>query len=63
MKLTEMWEAVNDAEHPFKIQRSSPGVNDIITRANSAMECYATPWPLWRESRNLWHFVKPSFIE
>ena len=19
----------------------------------SAMECYATPWPLWRESRNL----------
>ena len=25
------------------------------------MECYATPWPLWRESRILWHIVEPSF--
>ena len=25
------------------------------------MECYATPWPLWRESRNLLHFIEPSF--
>ena len=24
------------------------------------MECYATPWPLWRESRNLF-FIEPSF--
>ena len=23
------------------------------------MECYATPRPLWRESRNLWHFIEP----
>ena len=25
------------------------------------MECYATPWPLWRESRILWHIVELSF--
>ena len=25
------------------------------------MECYATPWPLWRESRNLKFFIEPSF--
>ena len=25
------------------------------------MECYATPWPLWRVRRNLWFFIKPSF--
>ena len=25
------------------------------------LECYATPWPLWRESRILWHIVETSF--
>ena len=25
------------------------------------MECYATPWPLWRERRNFLHFIEPSF--
>ena len=25
------------------------------------MECYATPWQLWRESRILWHIVELSF--
>ena len=25
------------------------------------MECYATPWPLWRDSRILWHIVELSF--
>ena len=24
------------------------------------LECYATPWPLWRENRILWHIVEPS---
>ena len=25
------------------------------------MECYATPWQLWREHRNLLFFIEPSF--
>ena len=25
------------------------------------LECYATPWPLWRESRILWRIVETSF--
>ena len=25
------------------------------------MECYATPWPLWRDSRILWHIVETSY--
>ena len=25
------------------------------------MECYATPWPLWRESRILFFFTEPSY--
>ena len=25
------------------------------------MECYATHWRLWRESRNLWIFTEPSY--
>ena len=25
------------------------------------MECFAPPWPLWRERRNLWFFIEPSF--
>ena len=27
----------------------------------NSMECYATPWPLWRDSRILWHIVELSF--
>ena len=26
-----------------------------------SMKCYATPRPLWTESRKLWHFIEPSF--
>ena len=26
------------------------------------MECYATPWRLWRDSRLLWHIVVLSFV-
>ena len=26
------------------------------------LECYATPWPLWRESRILWHIIETSFL-
>ena len=25
------------------------------------MECYATPWRLWRDGRILWHIVELSF--
>ena len=32
-----------------------------IFKGPVTMECYVTPWPLKRGSRNLWHFVEPSF--
>ena len=32
-----------------------------LVRTSFQMECYTTPWPLWRESRNLWHFIELSF--
>ena len=32
-----------------------------IAQIHPEMECYATPWPLWRESWILWHIVEPSF--
>ena len=37
--------------------------NEMLSNADSLikMECYTTPWPLWRESRNLWHFIELSF--
>ena len=28
----------------------------------NVMEGYVTPWPLWRESRNLWDFIEPSVV-
>ena len=34
---------------------------DFIASFFHLMECYTTPWPLWRESRNLWHFIELSF--
>ena len=33
----------------------------IIILNQLKKECYATPWPLWRESRILWHIVETSF--
>ena len=33
----------------------------LIIGEHITMECYATPWPLWRESWILWHIVEPSF--
>ena len=33
--------------------------NDLALRF-ATMECYATPWGLWRESRILWHIVETS---
>ena len=29
----------------------------------TAIECYATPWRLWRESRILYFFTEPSYPE
>ena len=33
---------------------------NISTIHEKRMECYATPWSLWRESRILWHIVELS---
>ena len=33
----------------------------VWIHVTDGMECYATPWPLWRDSRNLWHFIELTF--
>ena len=33
-----------------------------ITHNSLVMECYATLWRLWRDSRLLWHIVVLSFV-
>ena len=35
IKLTELWKAVNDDDHPFKISRISDDTNRNVTRASA----------------------------
>ena len=54
------------AKHPFIGQNTQQSIflKDGFIQLNPmpTMECYATPWPLWRESRNLWHFKERGQI-
>ena len=36
IKLTEMWKAMNDEEHPFKISKAEINENERVTRAQRA---------------------------
>ena len=38
-------------------------INEERMNKTKKMECYATPWQLWRESRNLLIFTEPSYTE
>ena len=37
------------------------GMAKLFDSRNYKMECYATPWRLWRESRDLYIFTEPSY--
>ena len=44
----------------WNLCQKSLALNQIFI-SKHVMECYATPWRLWRKSRILWHIVELSF--
>ena len=59
--LTEEFDYQNLPPPKFENYYDSYEFKKMCLLINHQMECYATHSQLWRESKNLWFFIEPSF--